>query len=334
MTEDEQEYHIYRIISGYTIIEVDGITYVVDTPTPKIINEANFYYQKALSDIKYTPMLDDDMAKIVLIKHNFWTLQGDSNLAEIEKSLDNAKMALYHAFFLTEKAVNDARKTVKLVREKRNEQINKRHSLDQNTNKGLAISIKDDYILSCIIKNKDYEPVKIEDGFLLKKIRAEIESQALSHTDYRLLARNETWKSLWSALGTDAFRTIGTEQLWLLNYTKMYENAVKYPDPPPKEVIADDDMFDGWMLSMSDGADSQKSMQNYYANKYKNANEIFIFAKDETQEGTKANINKVLSMNDTAAQVTQAQLHKLVKEKESITDLDIPQKVLDLKGNR
>jgi hypothetical protein len=145
----------------------------------------------------------------------------------------------------------------------------------------------------------------------------------------RELARTEPWRSLWVLKESDTFnmfhnadRELSINQKNLLVWSNMYDNIQESTECPPDSVINDDYMLDGWFLIQKKQRDKDKSEADFESGtsseKIKNANEVFLPAK------TKDDIQRISDMNDMKSKMVKKQRNEVIKEKESVTQQELP----------
>lgn len=327
MTEKEKLALIYRIVSGYTIIK----DYVIDTATDSLLNESLTVYNQAIEINRFEGLMTKDFAKNVLIAKTIWNVNDDNNLIELDKSLDDCKLELYNNYGMPSSQIEKIRNRLDIIKKAKIQKLNIKHSLDRFTIEGLADYMAEMHVFSKLVLNKNYERINVN-GVLLEKIIQQYKLTWPSNTDLRLIARSEPWRSFWS-INPNCFRVLGDEQKALIMFSKMYDTVYDHPDRPEEAVINDDDMLDGWFISMKKKAEAEKSKnkQNILTNRHPTAQEIFVASVDKSGRPlTDQEVNEISNMNDIKAKITKKEITELVKQKGVVRDMDIPSVRLEI----
>jgi hypothetical protein len=325
MTEKDKLALIYRITSGYTIIK----DYILDTVTDSLWNESLYVYKEVIEKNKFEGLLTEQDAKKILIVNGLWRFEDDNNLIEIDKSLDSCKLELYNNYGMPASVIRQIRNRLDIIKKEKNKKLNTKHSLDRFTIEGLADYASEVYVFSKSVLDRNYNKVEVN-PIMLDRIIMEYRLAMPSNIEIRLISRTEPWRSLWST-NPNCFRVIGHEQNSLIMFSKMYDMVYEHSERPPEEVIQDDDMLDGWFISMKKKSDAEKakSKQNVLTNRHPKAQEIFVSALsyEDARSGKGLNpsqISEVENMNDIKGKIIQKEISELVKTKEVVRDMDIP----------
>ena len=101
-------------------------------------------------------------------------------------------------------------------------------------------------------------------------------------------------------------------------YSKMYDNAYQNPDCPPDEVIEDDDMFDGWMISERREREKNKKKKNLDKVTDQKGDEIFVMA-DSPEDA-----DDIVDVNDYSEKMRLRDRMRQIKASEDmIEELDL-----------
>ena len=100
----------------------------------------------------------------------------------------------------------------------------------------------------------------------------------------------------------------------------MYDNAYESMESPSDEVVADDDMFDGWMIFQRRQREKDKKQQE--VGKMSGSNhggEVFVVAESAED------VERIQSLNDFGTRKQLQQKFKYIKEQEGpVQDKDLP----------
>lgn len=321
MTEKEKLALIYRIISGYTIIN----GYIIDTATDSLLNESLDIYKQSIIKHRFEGLMTKEFAKNILIVKGLWSFTDDNNLIELDKSIDNCKLELYNNYTMPSSQVKQIRNRLETIKRIKAEKLNIKHFLDRYTIEGLADYNTEMYIFNKLVLNKDYKPIEVN-GIVLERLITQYKLSWPSNSDLRLIARSEPWRSFW-AIDQNCFRVLGDEQKALIMFSKMYDTVYEHPDRPEDMIINDDDALDGWFISMKRKHESEKvkNKQNALTNRHPRAQEIFVASVDKSGRPlSEQEAKEIAEMNDIRGKLVQKQISDLVQQKEVVRDMDIP----------
>ncbi len=323
MDDIRKESVLNNLLSGYTIIEIANKKYIVDTPDIKLINESNYYYNQIIKENRFAPWIHKRNTIGILISHGLWSLADDKSLKELEKSLEDKKVQLFHSYWQNKKQVDRIRKEIDMIRLKQGQLYVNRHCLDNVTLEGFAEKATEHFLFTKVILDENYNKLENIDYCVLEAILKKYKELQPSEVEYRELARTEPWRSFWSSSGLSNFRVIGNNQRTLLLFSKMYDNIYENPEAPAEEVIADDDLLDGWLITTKRKRDKEREESFMNTNvemnsKHGSAGEIIIPAS------SKEDVDRIQNMNDIRAKMIRKQRQELLDKKEKVSDLELP----------
>lgn len=314
---------IYRIVSGEQSIVLNDRIYKIKNPGNELRLKAESIYKDTIRKNRFNNIwLSDSACLRLLVENGLCSADIDSNMKIMDKAIEDLKVSLYTSMFVPD-IHQDKRKQLNLTKQKQQELLTIRHSLDHLTLSGYASMVKSQFLIFNTLYDENYNKIwnRLEDAdvFLLERISNKILSNTISTTKIRELARTEPWRGYWNIKKTDVFNgsvfDLTDEQKSLVLYSKMYDSAYEHPECPTDEVIKDDDLFDGWMISQHRKAEKQKMTSQLDkhlskgSSKISNADEVFLVAK------TKEDRDRIESMNDTAGSIIKAQRLSVVKQK-------------------
>lgn len=130
----------------------------------------------------------------------------------------------------------------------------------------------------------------------------------------RELARTEPWRSIWNAKKQAAFRyqPLTSEQLSLCSFSRMYDGVYKHAERPDDYVIENDDMLDGWIISLN----RKENRKDKVNQKIANSREVFVMAKDQVEA------NEVYSQNPADIRFIQKSRQKQLERQGSVRYAD------------
>lgn len=309
MNFQECERVLYNILSGKKFIEVDGKTILIKSPDVDIVNEANYVYKKTLD--KSNDSYSRDALSKVLIDRGLFLSKDLEFIDNFGATLKKLQKQLYYT--RDDIIRNDViRDNIKTLRDEQNRLIELTSAFDNYTSEGIAAFAKSIYILSktAFYKGKLLKYSKT----LYNNIFAELYANNISQGTIRYISRNMPWCNMWVGLKNNGkiFEngvSLSVEQQGLLMWTRIYDSLSECSEPPPKKVVEDDDMFDGWMASREDGESKNTKDQH---------DEVFIIAN--TQE----DIDKISNMNSPGSKSIKNNRLNYIYESVEVKESDLP----------
>lgn len=293
---DSRTINIYlsRILSGFYLFIYNNTRYKLVYPDISIKYEAELYAEEEYEKNKFNDWITEDSIIDSLVSMGVWSYNGDDNLKNLEKQIDDLKVDLYKNF-LNPAKLKSLRRTLNNTKNTYNNHYNVRHSLDQYTVNGYSQYLKNQYILvnSLYVDNnhKVFESLNNADYNLLNNLSNIVSNNTIDIAAYREIARNDIWKNYWSANSGHLFdKSVVNwtdEQKTLVVLTKMYDSAYQHPECPQDKVFEDDDMFDGWMIVQRRENEknrnknrTEKMLEGKNLNK---AGEVFVMANSQEE---------------------------------------------------
>lgn len=341
---DQRTIGIYlsRILSGFYIFIHNNTKYKLVYPNITIKYEAELYAQEEYEKNKFNDWIVDDNIVDSLVSMGVWNYNGDDNLKNIEKQIEDLKVDLYKNFLNPPKA-KTLRKTLANVKNTYNRLYSLRHSLDQYTVEGYSQFLKNHYIIVYSLFYMDnsrvFEDLESSDSQLLTNIAGTIAENTIDISIFKSIARSDIWRNYWSANQNNLFdkATVNwtDEQKTLVVLTKMYDSAHEHPECPPDSVFEDDDMFDGWMIHQR--RENEKSRNKNRTEKMlegKNlgkAGEIFVAVNSQEEA------QQIYDLNDMGSrQIIKERQLVVNNSNKQITDAELPdvQRNLTIQSNQ
>jgi hypothetical protein len=294
--------YLSRILSGFYLFIYSGKKYKLIYPDITIKYEAELYAQQECEYNRFNDWITDDSIIDTLVTMGLWTYNGDDNLKNLEKQIEDTKVDLYKNF-LNPAKIKSLRKTLSNINAAYNRQFSIRHSLDQCTAYGYSQLIKNQYLLIHSLYDENnslvFKSQNDVDYDLLTRLSDFIGGDSIDIKTYRIIARSDQWRNYWSANKDYLFdkATINwtDEQKTLVVLTKMYDSAYEHPECPPDNVIEDDDLFDGWMIHQRRESEKNKNKNRtekmLEGKKLDKAGEVFIMANSQEEAQNIYNLN-------------------------------------------
>jgi len=320
MTPNQKSNILYSILVGKTRCDVGEDTFFVGTPSLELLYKASELYDKTQYDNRFANWLTQKDTKRILIGHSLWSFESDDNLKQMGKVIEDLKVKLFESVLGNPKTHKDLRKRLRMTVAKQVEMTNRRHSLDHMTLEGYAESIKRRFIYLNTIEDVDgcrlWNNNNECNCMLLERIASIHMSKSLSVNQFREVARTDPWRGYWNSGKENSFgsKIFSEEGRSLVLFSKMYDNAYEHPECPNDDIIADDDMFDGWLIFQKRKREKEKMdaiLKESPANKRmlgkKHAGELY------TPAATQADANLIYNRNDIGGKMAQKQRASAIK---------------------
>jgi len=327
--------YLSRILSGEFIFVFDNIKYKLIYPNTNLKYQAEIYAQELYDNNKYYEWLDDNDILYWLVDVGLWPSNGDNILSQLEKQIEDSKVDLYNNYLNPNKLKN-IRKSLNVAKNRYNKLYSIRHSLDHVSLQGYCNILKNEFIILNSLYKYDYplyDDIENLDYNFISNISNFINDNIIDISTFRILAKNELWRSYWSAnkdLVFDKATTNWTdEQKTLVVISKMYDSAYEHPECPPDNVIEDDDMFDGWMIIQK--RENEKNRKNNRNNKMLedkkigNAKEVFLVANSKEEAQNIYDLNDVQSRH-----IIKERNQAIFSSDKSVSDTQLPDVQRDL----
>ena len=334
------EFKLYQIIHGQYYINIDGINYKSVPNTPQDHYEANLLAIKETDNIKYENVMSWEAAKFVSNNLGIWTHENESSLKMLEKSLEDLKYNLFLENYSPTK-VKQYRKRIKQIKTGINKSYENKYHLYTHTKEHHIDEVKKNYLAAVSIRdgngNKvtNYETYHLCQSNFIKKIRSDIDKYYVSIDEIRCIARNEPWRSMWTSSKSDVFGIAAIHwtfpQRMIVSFSRMYDSVYESTECPDDEVIADDDMLDGWFIKQKRDRDKkkkEKATDEKFGGRLKNNNgsqELFVMSRNKEEAG------EIYNMNDAESQAAIQMRSKKIKDKGEVKHQDLPDVRMDLR---
>lgn len=309
-----------RIICGYIKYKAKDLCIYVHEPTSDIILEASDIYVESYEEALFHGTLTDTEILNFMYENYLWTEMEEFELAEeIPNKIEDLKIDLYNNCD-DDISMLLIRNELDKYRNKLSELYNKKHIFDYLTCSGVASFLKNYYIFKNCTKYKDGRQYEWSD-ISVTKIMNFKSSNMLSDEDIREIAKYDQWKAIWQTAKKNGnlFNRLSVDmsddQRRLSFWSMFYDNLQEHHECPPDAIINDNDMIDGWVIIQRREREKEKGQERlekkFSSNKMKNAQEVFIVAKNEKQAKQIENLN-----SEQSKALKQARLNQIVKNKE------------------
>ncbi len=335
LTNPQKDNIVAKILSGDTYLTIDGILYISKLPTKAIRHKAHMLYENAVCEARFNEWLfkediRDMLRQIGILKHT------EDNLKQVEKVIEDKKIALYDSLLRLDN-MKQIRIELTRIKAKYNEMLYSQHFLDYVTPEGYATMLMQQYIVAATLYDEDGkriwrdDEINRADFFLLDQIMGELERGRASVDALREISRTEPWRSLWTISKANPFgKSAGDwseEQKQLALLSRMYDNIFEHPECPTDNIIADDDLLDGWMAKNRRKRDREKTenrINDSIGKNHSDAKELFIPVANQEQA------SEIYGMNDVHSRMIIKQRENALISAGVLKEDELPDVRLDL----
>lgn len=322
MDRERREELVYRTISGE--IHLADYDLKIVAQSPQIKYRAARLFCQIVEEFRYEEWPTHTECLKILIEQGLCVKDVDDALKELEKSIEDHKVALYNSFFDKSKFDGET-KILSLLKSKQIELLDTRHSLDHLTLQGYAEMIRQQYLVYATLYTMEDKklwstPAEV-DTAVLDGVMSNIRKESLSYGAARELARTEPWRSYWNINKNPFADKIGhltDDQKVLVMFSQMYDGVHDNPKCPPDDVINNDDALDGWMIVQRKEREKEKKeglLEGQFGH-IKDASEVFL------PVSSREDMDKIESMNDTQATMVKRQRASMIKNKGKVKDAE------------
>jgi hypothetical protein len=286
---------IVKILSGKQIIRINNEVYELRPYSSDLKLEASWIYESSYSDHLYDEsFISQDDAESMLYDMGILYAQFDGDVKSVEKNIENNKVDLYNNFFDRTQKKQIKQKIISLNK-RYSQLLSYKHMLDFLTLENYCSNIKNSFLICNSLyfykTNNLVFNFNNTDNVLFDRVTTEISNNLLDMTTLKLLARSDYWRNYYTVNKNELFpysaSELTDEQKGILSLSLMYERIYEHPDCPERDVIEDDDALDGWMIHQqreNKRQKKEKGVNNLLSGKAKNAQEVFLMAKNNEQK--------------------------------------------------
>ena len=336
MDEARKNFVYNQIISGIKFITIRGKRYTLESPSRETRFLAEHVYEDVINSLRFDDLMTDDQCQRTLMRLELWSPIDDNSLEKLEKLLEDQKVRLFKKSFDVKDRKNTKRQ-IEGTKKAIARSLGRKHFLDPITLKFHANMMKRKFLIAMSLKGPDGGSMYDEKSFwnsdstILEKAYEFIETSIITIEEYKFLARNDPWRSVWGASKEQqVFGTAGVdwteEQRNLVAFSRMYDGAYQSHDCPADSVFEDDDMFDGWLIDQRRTRDKERKQDRAEksGNWKDSAQEVFITAP------TREDADSVYELNDLTGRMTIRERQSALERGGILEDKQFPDIQRDL----
>lgn len=316
MKQHEREYLISRIRAGVCLVNIRGIDLVIKPPDALKKLQIDKVFKESYNRSYEDGIMDHDEMEEWMFDQGLWVYEDQKALDDLAKDIETLKLEMYNN--RSKVSIREsARQYLRTAERAQDEAVNRKTFHIPHTCEGIART--DQFRELCRIctykddKLYDFSEISVDE------VVAEYHTHTLTEKQIRDLAREEPWRSLWAireAASIQLFynydKELTSDQKNLCIWSIMYDNIQESAEPPPEEVIEDDDVLDGWFIFHRKKREREK-LENEFENKtsanISNKNEVFVMTQSDKE------VEQVNSMNPLYAQQTKKRRYKELQQK-------------------
>lgn len=342
----EADYIVSRIISGILLVKIQDIArkkyqFILHPFDKHIRYLANELYRDVYEEAIDNEMFTNGQLQDFLLENDLWLPEDEARIKSLTDDIAELKVRMFEASFKAD-ALKSAKIVLKHAKADLSKLMERKTAYNHLSAEGFAEMEKNKFLLGMSLRTLAGKPLLNQKSYwkfpayILEQVVSYYRKSRMSEDQCRWIARNEPWRSYWTAKKAEA-SVLGVspadmtdEQRALIAWSSIYDNVYEHPECPPSEIIEDDDVLDGWFIVQKrkrDKENNAKEVDRLIGNeKIKNAGEVFIPV-------TEMSIDKIASLNDTQAQILKKQKLNYVDKHgdESIPEKDMPDSKLEIR---
>lgn len=293
----ERDFFVSRICCGYYYFELGGETLKFTHPDKHVTLQAHEIYFNSFATCFQNTISEQQILELIIAEHN-WKYEDEEILEEFPTKSKDIKIDIFKNMYNPIVKMR-LKKQLKELESEYYKRYNIKNSFHYMTPTGIAESHKWCFLVNqCIVNSKNekqsynMQKSKMVVNLVLEKYITDIM--------LRDIVKAEPWSSLWFASGgRNLFNgdpcDYTSEQIRVINWSRMYDNIRKSHNPPSEDVIDDDDALDGWMAITARERDKERNLasaESKLTNKrIKGSQEVFIPVSSREEAKRVQNLN-------------------------------------------
>lgn len=340
LSQDQFEKY-YRIVTGVAILRFENKTYFVKDIVPSEMYRTESYYQQTHEEALQAGALTKEELEALLVERGVYPKGYESQKEILKEHITSLRKQLKQYEFQSLKKAT-CLEQIEIFKNKLNKLSELRNTLQTLNADYIALIERYKHLVylntfsefECLNRiwpsfNFFYTSSEILVNFLVREAYFD---NGIDETLIRAIARNDPWRSIWlgacktgGLFGAKPFAEITDYQRALVSWSVVYDNVYESMDCPSSEVINNDEALDAWLEEQSEKRRRDKGQGPDIKG---NAQEVFIPV--DTPEDAK----RVYALNDKMTQSVLVNRDKVLQEKGSLRESELPDVKYDLKLKR
>ena len=309
----DREFFVYRIAAGYLRYKDSYMTLYIHDPNVDELYQAQEHALECYDDSLFSGMYTREDVRCFMRDNKLWTDRDDDKVKGLPKEIEDIKVKMFESLLQT-KTRESLRKHLRRAEKQLDEILERKYSYDPYTCEGYSTYCKNIWIIENCTRSQDGSNVNWQD-ISLYSIMSYFHSCSPTEKQIREIARTEPFRTRWGASKEDVFKHKGFEltdfQTGLVLWSKLYDGVQESQDCPSDDVIDDDDLFDGWLISDRRKREIEKNRND--AESYNTGHdEVFIPAQTPAAQA------KINDLNDPTSKMIKQQRHNQIEQQGSV----------------
>jgi len=294
----ERDFFISEIIYGIKLLE-DGDSYIEIHP---MTIRQKFIASKVFMDAYQEALLNDvktrkEMVQL-LIDEEIWSEEFEKELNEIDKKKEDAKVTIYENF-LRPSTREKAREELRSLEARELKLLSIKNANNHLDCEGIATYTRSIWIIENTAKFEDGTKYDFSSKSVTQ-LMSKLSSSDLDMDDFRELARNDPWKTMWAieksaeSIFQRKISELTDSQKLLATWARIYDSIQESPESPSDDVVEDNDAIDGWFIVQKRKREKEQGKQKLDGldKKHGNADEVFVMARSDEERREIVNMNE------------------------------------------
>jgi hypothetical protein len=306
----------------------------VHPPTPDIKYNASILEQDLLEEAKYRGLITKEKMFAIILSCGLWSIEEENKYQAVPSQVETMKQQMWHLYSrFASRKVEQVRKNLIKLKQSYAELATKKMQYDVFTAEGFAILSGYEYIIeNCTYDIHGNVPDDINDGRLIQTLTNMYLSNLLGDAQTRQIAKTSEWKTVWSAgksvpVFDKSVPYLTDEQISIINWSRMYDSIHENAECPSDDVLDDDDLLDGWLITQSRKreADKNQMLGDKHGGNKPGLQETFVPV--ETAEDAA----RVDAMNDPGSRAMKQQRMRLAQKHGQVKEENMPDAQLTMR---
>jgi hypothetical protein len=298
METHEREYLVSQIVYGAKIIEFKNETLIIQPLTIEEKYLSNRFFNKVYDEALLSGVYTRNEMFEIMEEQGVWSDEHEKQIDINKTRIEDAKVKIYKSFFKP-KSREAAREQLEEIKDKQYNLLETKYGNNQHDCEGLATYARWNWVIENTTYKQDGTKYDFSE-YGISTILRKYNSSSLETEQFRELAREDPWRSLWAtsqspeSLFSRRASELSLDQMALISWSRLYDSIGEAHEAPNEKVIEDDDAIDGWLIQerRKREKESNKYKLDGYDDKHGEADEVYIMASSQEE------IEEVYGLND------------------------------------